>query len=171
VIDNEGKLWGRISVIDLGALLLIFLVGAGFLGLRGSNRSEAQTPEAMKPLTFKMLVRGLSIEQPKQLFKVADQPRIIIRNQPAGQVTIRGIQIFDDLVPVVLANGKITYVPDGGSPYSRDILLTLEAQAQITEDGAVVGGTKLKVATPIELETSRYDIKGSVINVADVATP
>jgi hypothetical protein len=164
VIDEQGKLWGRISIIDLGALLIVLLVGAGFLGLRGGTVAQT-TQQPMEALTFKMLVRGLSIEKPKELFQPGDQPRVIIRNQPAGQVTIKAVQIFDNTVPILQANDKITYVPDGGSPFSRDILLTLEAQAQQTVDGAVVGGTKLKVATPIELETKSYAIKGSVIGV------
>jgi hypothetical protein len=169
VIDEQGKLWGRINVIDLTVLLLVLLVGAGFLGLRGEQTSKAQTAQAKPiPLEFDMLIRGLSIGNPEALLKSGDRPRIIIRNQPAGQVLVKTVKIIPNLIPVALPSGKISYVPDVASPYSRDILLTLSADAQMTDDGAVVGGTKLKVATPIEVETARYDIKGSVIDLREL---
>ncbi|WP_218081647.1 DUF4330 domain-containing protein [Anthocerotibacter panamensis] len=169
MIDEQGKLWGRINVIDLAALVLLLLVAVGFFGLRGVQNSTAQTTQN-KPvfLEFQMLVRGLSIADPEQLLKAGDRPRIIIRNQPAGQVLLAQVKVLPNTLPVGLPNGKINYVPDINSPYSRDILMTLRAEAQMTDDGAVVGGTKLKVATPIELETARYDIKGSVIGIHQV---
>ncbi len=169
MIDAQGRLWGRINIIDFGALLLLLLVIGGFLGLRGVRSTTAQRTQATTLLEFDVLVRGLSVGDPNSLFKVGDKPRIIIRNQPAGQLTIRKLKIIPNVFPVVRANGSLEYVPNMASPYSKDILITLMADAQMTDDGAVVGGTKLKVATLIELETARYDIKGSVIDLREVA--
>jgi len=166
VIDEQGRLWGRVSVIDLAAALLVILAVGGFWTVRIFQSSQAQTTQAKTiPLEFDLLIRGLSIGNPERELKVGDTPRVVIRNQPAGQVTIRSIKIIPNVIPVVGAGGQVQYVPDLSSPYSRDILITLTATAQMTEDGAVVGGTKLKVATPIELETARYNIKGSVIDL------
>ncbi|WP_287127777.1 DUF4330 domain-containing protein [Candidatus Cyanaurora vandensis] len=168
MIDKQGRLWGRVSVIDLTAVLLVGMVVLGWVW-RGSQ-TQAQTPQVKAiPLEFDMLVRGLSIGNPQAEFKPGATPRVVIRNQPAGQVTILRVKLIPNVLPVVLPSGKVSYVADQSSPYSRDILLTLVAQAQMTEDGAVVGGTKLKVATPIELEAARYNIKGSVIDLR--ATP
>ncbi len=159
-------------MIDLGALLMVLLAVGGFWLFKNVGTSAAQPAQAQTvTLEFNMLIRGLSIGDPERVLKVGDRPKVIIRNQPAGQVVIQKIQLIPDLLPVVRPNGTIEYVPDKSRPYSRDILLVLKTEAQITPDGAVVGGTKLKVATPVELETSLYSIKGSVIDLKTVDQP
>jgi Domain of unknown function (DUF4330) len=43
--------------------------------------------------------------------------------------------------------------------------LTLASKAQITKDGPVLGGEKVKVGTPLELDGPAYNFSSSVIAV------
>jgi hypothetical protein len=45
------------------------------------------------------------------------------------------------------------------------MLITLAGQATLTKDGPVLGNSKIKIGTPVELEGSNYNFNASVIDV------
>ena len=49
--------------------------------------------------------------------------------------------------------------------YSTDMLMTLGGQAEITKNGPVLGNSKIKIGTPIELEGLNYNFNASTIAV------
>jgi len=65
--------------------------------------------------------------------------------------------------------------PDGGVKafsdprpemgYSADMLMTLGGNAQITDDGPVLGNNKVKIGTPIEVEGLTYRFNASIVEV------
>jgi hypothetical protein len=58
-------------------------------------------------------------------------------------------------------NGVVT-VNDDGQFDTYDIIVRVKDTAQITKDGAVVGGNKIKMGMPITLEGKLYKFTGSV---------
>ena len=56
-------------------------------------------------------------------------------------------------------------VDDLTSPFNYDFLVTLEDDAKITKDGAVVGGNKIKIGLPVTLEGVDYKLNGVVSNI------
>ncbi|MFM7561058.1 DUF4330 domain-containing protein, partial [Cylindrospermopsis raciborskii] len=44
-------------------------------------------------------------------------------------------------------------------------LLTLEGKAQVTDNGPVLGNSKVKIGMPFELEGFNYNFKASVIDI------
>lgn len=59
----------------------------------------------------------------------------------------------------------MNYVDDLTSPFNYDFLVTLEDDAKITKDGAVVGGNKIKIGLPVTLEGVDYKLNGIVSNI------
>ncbi|MGA7954393.1 MAG: DUF4330 domain-containing protein, partial [Gloeobacterales cyanobacterium] len=91
MIDENGKLFGKVNIIDAGAFVLIVLGLLGFFVVR-SNRSEAQSNQvATKTIRFDLFAQG-NFGNPK-VFKVGDQVAINIRNQPAGIATIEKVEV------------------------------------------------------------------------------
>jgi hypothetical protein len=45
------------------------------------------------------------------------------------------------------------------------MLMTLSGQATLTKDGAVLGNSKIKIGTPVQLDGMDYNFNASVIDV------
>jgi hypothetical protein len=114
-----------------------------------------------------MNVRGLSATDPQNLLKIGDKVKIIIRNQPRGEVTIKKVEISTPKVVAAKADGTAVYFDDPRaiSTSQSDLAITLEATAQITNDGAVFASEKVKVGTSIDIEGPKYIIRGSAMAV------
>lgn len=168
IVDSKGRLFGKVSILDLGAALVIFLVIVGIFFFPGTTGSVAQL-SGTKPIEVDVIVRGLSVRDPEALIEQFQQQKktnIIIRNQPHGQVEIKSVQPLPQTVLVPQPDGSIKELPDPRSySFSADMLMTLGGKGQITKDGPVLGNSKIKIGTPIELEGMEYNFRASVIGV------
>ncbi len=169
ILDQKGRLFGKISIMDLGAIAIVSLTLVGLLLVpsnSGTSIAQIVTAET-KPVEVEMMVRGLTVVDPESLIKVGERPNIVIRNQPRGQVTVKVVKILVPKIPVPKADGTVNIIPDPRLEeiYSRDFAITLQANAKVTNDGVVLESEKVKVGTPIEIESPRYIMRGSVMSV------
>lgn len=168
VVDSEGRLFGKVSILDLGAALVILLVLIGIFVFPGASGSLAQIGSTTKPVEVEVVVR-VAAQNVDSLLKPGDKTSIVIRNQPYGELKIKSVKALDDNVYIPLPDGKSAIsVPDPRpeTSLSKNLLVTLEGNAQITKNGPVLGNNKIKIGTPIELEGFNYDF--SNLNVRDV---
>ncbi len=170
ILDSKGRLFGKVSILDVGAALVILLVVVGIFFFPGTSGSVAQVGVKTKPVEVDLVVRGLNVRDPQQLFKQglkeSGKTNIIIRNQPYGQVDIKSIKQLPRTVLVPQPDGSVREAPDPrANQFSTDMLLTLGGKAQITDSGPVLGNSKLKIGTPIELEGFNYNFNATVIDV------
>lgn len=170
LLDSKGRLFGKLSILDLGALVVIGLVLFGIFFYPGTSGSVAQVGVATKPVEVDVIVRGLSVRSPDALieeFRKSQKTNIIIRNQPYGTVKVKSVEPLERPVLVPQPNGTIKALSDPreDSRFSLDMLMTLTGNAQITDNGVVLGNSKLKIGTPVELEGFSYNFNGSVIEV------
>ena len=49
--------------------------------------------------------------------------------------------------------------------------MTLREKAQLTDDAIVLGGNKIKVGVPIDIEGFKYRLRGSIVDVRLVDQP
>lgn len=170
LLDSQGRLFGKISILDVGAALVILLVIVGIFFFPGTSGSVAQVGVTTKPVEVDLIVRGLSVRDPKALiqeFEKTKQTNVIIRNQPYGKIDIKSVQLLDKMLAVPQPDGSVKPKPDPRveENFSSNMLITLTGKAQITETGPVLGNSKLKIGTPIELEGFTYNFNSSVIDV------
>lgn len=169
LLDSRGRLFGKLSILDLGAGLTIALVIVGIFFFPGTTGSVAQV-NATKAIEVDVLVQGLRIRQPEILqeeLEATKSTEIIIRNQPYGRVEVKSVKLLPRTVIVPLDDGSVVARPDPRpeAQYATDWLITLGGQAQITKTGAVFGNNKIKIGTPVELEGIDYNFNASVIDV------
>jgi hypothetical protein len=170
MIDSKGRLFGKISILDLGAACVIFLVIVGIFIYPGAGGSIAQMSNN-KPIQVDVLVKGLSVTNFKALqaeFLEQKKANIVIRNQPAGQVEILASKPLPRTTVVPQPDGSVKALPDPRPEVAmvQDMILTLGGQAQVTENGVVLNNTKkVKIGTPLQLEGADFDFNGSVIEV------
>ena len=168
ILDSQGRLFGKVSILDIGAALVMLLVVVGIFFFPGTSGSVVGV--TTKPVEVDLIVRGLNVRDPQQLakqgFKQDGKTNIIIRNQPHGQVGIKSVKQLPRTVLVPQPDGSIKEQPDPrANQYSTDMLLTLAGKAQITDNGPVLGNSKLKIGTPVELEGFNYNFNSTVIDV------
>ncbi|NJK64001.1 MAG: DUF4330 domain-containing protein [Synechococcaceae cyanobacterium SM2_3_1] len=165
VVDDQGKLLGWVSVLDAG-LLLVLLVAVITLVLGAPQQVGGVVQLGNVPIQsveVDLLVRGVS-SRDLAPFQTGDSASVIIRNQPYGRVEITEIETVPVPVPLVLADGEID-LADAADPYRLDLLLTLAGEAQVAKDGVVLGNNKVKIGTPLELETPAATLGGTVVDV------
>ncbi len=164
VIDSQGRLFGKINILDIGAGLIILFTLIGIFVFPGATTSVAQTT---KPVEVEVVVR-VAAQNVNTLFKPGEQTKIIIRNQPAGALKIKEVKELPDTVFVPMDGGKGTYIPDPRPEValSKNMILTLSGNAQIRDDGPVISNNKIKIGTPIELEGFSYSFAN--LNVRDI---
>lgn len=170
MLDSKGRLFGKVSILDLGAALVILLVLVGIFFFPGTSGSVAQVGVTTKPVEVDLVVRGLNVRDPERLFnegfRKGGKTNVIIRNQPHGQIDIKSINMLPRTILVPQPDGSLKEMPDPrANQFSTDMLLTLGGKAQITESGPVIGNSKLKIGTPVELEGFNYNFNASVIDV------
>lgn len=163
IVDSQGRLFGKVSILDIGAALVILLVIIGVL-LPGTT-GIAQVGANTKPVEVDVVVRSVGSDN---LLKPGDKTSIIIRNQPYGEVKIAKVQELPRNVPVPQPDGTVKPLPDPRpeAGLTKDYIVTVAGNAQITKDGPVLGNNKIKAGTKIELEGLTYDFAD--LNVLDV---
>lgn len=169
LLDRQGRLFGKFSILDIGAIATILIVLLGLLIVPGNSGSSIAQMLAAENKTVQVImnVRGLSAIDPQELVKVGDKVNIIIRNQPRGEVKIAKVDIAIPKIVTAKADGTAVYFDDprAAATSQTDLAITLEATAQITNDGAVFAGEKVKVGTSIDIEGPKYIIRGSAMAV------
>lgn len=173
LIDAKGRLFGKISILDLGAALTILLVIVGIFVVPGKSGTSTIAQVTTKPIEVDVIVRGLSVRNPQSLinqFNEEKKTNIVIRNQPAGQVAIKSVETLPRTILVPQPDGGIKALSDPRpeANYSQDMIITLSGQAQMTDTGAVMGGQKVKIGTLIELEGQNYNFNTSTIDVRQI---
>ena len=170
ILDSQGRLFGFLSILDIGAALVILLVIIGIFFVPGKSGSVAQIGVTTKPVEMDVLVRGLSVRNPDALiqeFEETKKTNIIIRKQPYGEVEVKSVERIMDRLAVPQPDGSVKSLPDPRmkDSYRLNMILTIAGEATITENGPVLANNKLKIGTPVELEGQMYNFNGSVIEV------
>ncbi|MFM7880596.1 MAG: DUF4330 domain-containing protein, partial [Microcystis panniformis] len=95
LLDSKGRLFGKFSLLDIGAALVILLTIIGIFVVPGTSGKSTIAQVTKEPIEVDVIVRGLSVLNPNALinqFNTEKKTNIVIRNQPAGQVDIKNVK-------------------------------------------------------------------------------
>ena len=171
IIDAQGRLFGKVSILDLGAAGVILIAIAGIFFSPGTPVTQGIAQSRLQPIEVQVMVRGLSVgdfDGLLQEFQDNKQVNIVIRNQPAGEVEILSTKPLPRTTPVPQPDGTVKALPDPRPEVTliKDMIMTLSGKAQVTKDGVVLeGARKIKIGIPIRLEGRTYDFNGTIISV------
>ena len=155
-----------LSPIDAAAGV-VAMAGLGSSGLKLSS-AAAKATGALKPVQVSADVYRLYSADPEQLLNSAREEaalNIVIRNQLAGRVTLVSVDDLTNPLTAVQPDGSVVIADAPSSLLPRHARFVMEANAEINPSGVVIGGTKLKVGVPIELEGRLYRLNGVVSGV------
>ena len=170
ILDSKGRLFGKISLLDIGAALVILMVVVGVFFYPGAGDSVAQVGANTKDIEVDVMTRGLTVLNPEAFLddiRSEGSTNIIIRNQPYGRVTVKEVETLPRSTAVPQPDGSVAASPDPRPEldFTVDFVVTVTGKGQLTDDGPVLGNSKVKIGTPIELEGQLYTFRGSTVAV------
>jgi len=165
---KDGKIFGKVNVIDFLVVVFILL---GILGLylvkSGKFLTSSKVNLGTKEVQFDVVMRGLKFSEYEDVFKKGDKTFITIRNVPYTKLKIIKTEVskWQTPIPDPKNPARAIAVPDPTTPYTYNFLVTLTDNATVTPDGPIIGGNKIKMGLPIELEGYNYKFSGIVSRV------
>ncbi|HYE83294.1 MAG TPA: DUF4330 domain-containing protein [Clostridia bacterium] len=153
--DGKGRLFGKLNIVDLLIVLLIISIAGGvyFAFFGGSDKQVLETSK---------IIYDFEITNVNKDFVDAINPgdpiRDNIRGSELGTVTGKtsrsATMLNEDLI-----NGRyvIADVPD-----MYDVVITIEANANITPANVIVGGAEVKVGKKFSIKGKGYANQGFV---------
>lgn len=158
----------KFKIVDLVILLAVILaLVVGFVTYKHLRQTADKQVEKTAKIAFQVFLRGVTITDSVSPVKPGDKTFISIRNVPYSALTV--IDVKADTKKTVMPNPKgnpqFLLVDDYSQIFMYDVIVTVVDTAQITKDGAVVGGNKIKIGLPITLEGPTYKLNGTVSNV------
>lgn len=148
-------------------LLILAALGVGYFTYKHFRQTADKQIEKTSKIAFQVFLRGVTITGKENPVKVGDKTFISIRNVPYTDLKVVN-SIIDTkkvVMPNPAGNPPFTLVQDFSQIFMYDIIVTVEDNAKITKDGAVVGGNKIKIGLPITLEGKDYKFNGTVSSV------
>lgn len=159
IIDEKGRLFGRLNVIDLAGILVVLLVAAwaAYKFLVVNPRYAVTT----RPYLLQVLVeevREYTLQELKEGLVVKEGDS----NQIFGKIISRQVRPARRYVET--ADGRVTLaeVPD-----KFDVILTLECEAQVSPGAVTIGGQEVRVGFNPALKGQRFLIRGTVIEMEE----
>jgi hypothetical protein len=170
ILDRQGRLFGKVSILDIGAALVIGIAILGILLIPAGNSSSPVVGGGKTEIAeIDVVVRGLNVLDPKKLaadFQPGQKLSFVVRNQPTPPVEIRSMRFLDRLLIAPQSDGSLKALADPRlDSFSVDMLVTVQGEGQATDGGFTVGGTKVKIGSAVEIDQKNYNFNASVIDV------
>ena len=128
IIDHNGRLFGKISILDVLAVLVVLVLAAA-VSFKGEQTHTATGETSNTPITFQVTVRGTRdyvgrAVQVGDLFYDQDYSS----GGALGEIT--AVEVFPGTKLAELSDGSLEMVPAEGCV---DLVITVEGRGVITE--------------------------------------
>lgn len=164
MLDTQGKLWGRINIIDLSLVIILVAALSGFVYIAMGQSPLQQKVLATGEASVTIAIRGARVQDPS-IFKLNEKVFLTIRNQRYEPVLITGIDVMPRKTVFLNSKDEPVAVEDISSPEVKDIDVTFKHNAEVTDEGVIMGGHYLKVGNSVELDAFGYRFHGSIMKV------
>lgn len=164
---QTGKTGRNLNALDFAVVVVVLLALMGFWLARAGHAGVNKVIQGTSRVAIKVYMVGVKTED-LDLFKVGDKSAITIRNQPVQPpMTITEVKHWPKQVSFLSPDGKKALsFADPSQPLANDFEVTVADQAEVTADGYVVRGNKIKVGNQIDLEGFKYRIQGVVVDIS-----
>lgn len=160
------KLLTRLNVVDLSCLLVLSVSAAGFLLAEAGHAGANKAIKGKAQVAISIFFSGIKTKD-AELFKNGETASLTIRNVPVEPpMTITQVKETPKQVSFLTPDGKkVVAFPDPSQPLAHDYVVTVTDTAEVTGDGFVVRGNKLKIGNQVELESFKYRVQGVVVDI------
>lgn len=158
IVNEKGKLFGIINVVDLLILMAVILV-AGAIGtqLLGSKVQDAISPQV------DCVAEVVIIGTPPRILKEIERQNLVGQKLVAGNeylsATVEDVRIEDYVVQAVTADGKIV---DAKDPSKRDVVFTLKTKVPKGTPSPKIGSQELRAGKTFIVKTQTFECSGTI---------
>lgn len=169
VIDEKGRLFGKLNVIDLLALLLVAAVAVLLAVRLLGGRLGGLTAGDKEPVTivYSVTVSGVRPESYEVVRRFVDKDAGKRDQLMTGTQLLNGYVTDCVAVPHVNyttdANGQVSAVPSSGEDTRLDLTFTLEAVVTNPITNAV-GSQEVRVGNGQYVKTAHFDFYGNILD-------
>lgn len=156
IIDNKGKIFGIINIIDLLAILLVaLLVYGGVTRLKQSPAAEAETKKAIVTLEISN-VRMATVDG----IEVGDPLYHYDKGTLFGTIVDKKVEPYKE--PVESGDGRwvLAEVPE-----KYVVTMTVEADAKDSLDVVIIGGEHTRIGAQFRLKNKKIAVTSTVLGV------
>ncbi|NLI13106.1 DUF4330 domain-containing protein [Pelotomaculum propionicicum] len=155
LIDDKGKLFGLINIIDLLVILAVLLVAGGaYYKLKMQSGGQG----AAKTVTVTVIAPGIRPEMLTNV-KVGDK---MVSGDSFTNFVIKKVEIKPAYMISVDSAGQRVASYD---PYLKDLFVTLEGKTVISGGTIRLGGQDIKSNKEFFVKSLDYELKGLVMTV------
>lgn len=156
-LDERGRLFGRVNIVDLTVLVLVLFVAAR-LGLK-SRLLRAVNPSTVKPVEVVLVV-----EDVRQATVDAIQEGETVLNTKSNAAL--GKLVRKEVRPaqkeVATADGRLVLAE---SPFKKDVYLTVRGEGQVTSNVILLGGAEMRVGASVPVKGLKFSVNSTVLDV------
>ncbi|MCF6460444.1 DUF4330 domain-containing protein [Clostridium sp. Cult3] len=156
IINEKGKLFGIINIIDLIVLLVIvLLVGGGVKRMKKNPAAVAETKKALITIEVSDIrtptVDGIVVGDPLYHYD---------KGEKIGEIVDKKIEAYKE--PVESGDGKwiLAEVPE-----KYVVLMTVEAEVKENPDVVIAGGEQIRIGTQFKLKNRNVAVLGTILGV------
>ncbi|MDI3480561.1 MAG: hypothetical protein PWQ97_216 [Tepidanaerobacteraceae bacterium] len=155
LIDDKGKIFGIINIIDLLVILLI----VGVVGRYAVKSSIKLAGVQTRNIQLTLLVKDVR-EATSSVMKKGDVVREARTNLVLGKVTGVEVKPADTLVNT--ADGRVVNYPN---PILKDVYITVVGTGTAGENAIVVGNSEVRIGTQLNIKTNIYAVITTVMGI------
>lgn len=156
VVNEKGKLFGIINIIDLAVILIVALLAVG--GAKRMKKSPVATTESKKALITVEVsnVRTATVDG----LVVGDPLYHYDKGQEFGKIVNKEVEPYKE--PVESGDGRwiLAEVPE-----KYAVILTIEANAKENADVVVVGGEQTRIGAQFRFKNRNVAVFGTVLGM------
>jgi hypothetical protein len=154
LIDEKGKLFGIVNIIDL-AVVLVLVAG----GLGAYHRFAGGMPQATVPVVMTLWVEGVRQPTVDALVK-GDVVHELTTNGTLGTLTVKEVKPHVKEAPTDAGKFVLSEIPG-----KFDLSLTVEGSAIESGGGLIVGGKDWRVGNNLTIKTNKAAVNAIFVKI------
>lgn len=159
LIDEKGKIFGKISFIDLFAIIVVIIIGLLFLQKSFLNSQLRENIGEEKTVQVTVFLQELTENQINVLQEGSAKLQKTGRN---ADVNIVGIDVEQGKELVETKDGEIVIATN---PLLFDAKVFVEGIGEITSERIVIDNLEVRIGTELRLMTKQFEGLGIVYNI------
>lgn len=167
LINEKGKLFGVINIVDLLVLLaaVAVVVGVGYK-LFATQITDATATQV--PMTVVVRVRGATPFLVEEVQRNSQVGKNLVSGNSYTSAVITDMQIEDYVQQVTTADGRIVNATD---PSKKDIIFTIETTVPKDTASPSIGTQEVRAGRTLIVKTNDFETTGNIemVDIADSA--
>lgn len=161
LVDNKGRLFGLINLVDLIVIILVALLAFG-----GYSRISSRLHSSGEPVVLQDIEVDFFIKEVMMFTTNNFQPGDIVKDSDSGVIlgTVKNVEVEPFKEAVLDSQGNLV---SREVPEMFNITITIETKAQVTPQGIRVQGKEILIGDIHIVQTHKSKARVVVVNVRE----